>query len=117
MANGIKATTVLVGTTALATIVTAPAAGKVRRVDLNACNITNPAAYAAADVYINDTGTPANSGYLRNGHPVPAPPDPDCAIVLAYGFFLTAGQEMQIRASDDDAISFVAEVVEDDADA
>lgn len=113
--SSILATTQKTGTTARVTIVAAPAAGKVRRVDLNACNITAGSVYAAADVYIDDAGTPANSGYRKKGHPVPAPPDPDCAVILEQGLLLTAGQALQIRGSAADAIAFSAEVVEDDA--
>lgn len=111
----ILATTQKTGTTGLVTIVAGPAAGKVRRVDLTACNITGGGVYAAADVYINDAGTPANSGYRKKGYPVPAPPDADCAVILEQGLFLTAGQSLQIRGSAADAVAFSAEVVEDDA--
>lgn len=112
MATSYLGSTQLEGTTALATIVPAPAAGKIRRVDLTACNITAPAAYAAADVYVLDG---ANSGYRKNGYPVPAPPDPDCAVILEYQYVLAAGQALQIRASADNAVAFSAEVFETDA--
>jgi hypothetical protein len=101
----------LTGTAALATIGAVPA-GKVWRVDLRACNIA--AADAYADVYINDTGTPANSGYRCKNYPVPylqAGSAPD----LEYGLILTAGQQLQIRASAINAIAFSLSPVQTDA--
>jgi len=110
----IKPTTQKVGTMALATIVAAPAADKVKRVDLTACNITALGELASADVYILDANAP-NSGYRKKGYPVPPPPDPDCAVILEYGLFLTEGQALQIRSGAADSVSFSAEVVESDA--
>ncbi|MEW5687428.1 MAG: hypothetical protein AB1942_21130 [Pseudomonadota bacterium] len=110
----IKATTQKTGAMGLATIVAAPGPGLVRRVDLTATNITAAGAMAAADVYINDTATPLNSGYRKKGYPVPPPPDPGCTVILEYGLFLTEGQELQIRAGAADSVAFSAEVVEGD---
>ncbi len=112
MTGIIKPTTQKTGTTGLVTIVAAPGAGLVRRVDLVATNITAGGVYASADVYINDTGTPANSGYRKKGYPLPPPPDPGCTVILEYGLFLLPGQELQIRAGAADSVAFSAEVVE-----
>lgn len=106
-----------VGTTALVTIVTAPDAGKVKRVDLTATNVTAGLVPAAADVYVDDEDTPANSGYRKKGYPLPAPPDPDCTVILEYALMLSEGQALQIRGSAADAVAFSAEVVENDVDA
>lgn len=107
----IKPTAQLVGPTVLTTLVAAPEAGRVRRVDLTACNITAGAVAAAADVYILDANAP-NSGYRKFGYPLPPPPDPDCAVILEYGLRLYEGQALQVRGSAADAAAFSAEVVD-----
>lgn len=117
MAASVQRCTGLVGTMGLATIVPAPAAGKVHRVDLTACNVTNPAGYAGAYVYVKDNTNPANSHYRKSAHPVPAPPDDGCTVILEYAFTLSAGQELQIKATAVDAVSFSAEYIEGDANA
>lgn len=105
------------GSAALATIVAAPAAGKMRRVDLSATNIDGALQAAAADVYVVDAGDGANSGYRKKRYPLPATPDPASTIILETGLLLKAGQSLQIKGATADTVAFSAEVTEADADA
>ncbi len=99
-----------VGTTALTLIGSVVPAGKVRRADLRASNIT-AGSDAYADVYINDG---ANSGYRCKTYPVPYG-QPGSAPDLEYGLVLTAGQSLQIRSSANASIAFSLTQIEDDA--
>lgn len=85
-------------------------AGKVRRVDLRACNITT-GADASLDLYLTQTG---NSGYRHRTYPIPFF-QPGSAPDVEYGWVLTAGQKLQARASAASAVGLSLTQVEDDA--
>lgn len=104
------------GSAALATIVAAPAAGKMRRVDLSATNIDGALQAAGADVYIVDAGDGANTGYRKKRYPLPATPNPASTVILEAGLILKAGQSIQVKAAVADTVAFSAEVDEADAD-
>lgn len=104
------------GSAALATIVAAPAAGKMRRVDLSATNIDGALQAAGADVYIVDAGDGANSGYRKKRYPLPATPNPASTVILEAGLILKAGQSIQVKAAVADTVAFSAEVDDTDAD-
>jgi hypothetical protein len=101
-----------VGTTAWVTIAGPVGADLIQRVDLDATNITSGLAFATASVQLVDATEGANSGIKRNAYPVPAPPDPDSSVILLYGFILSAGQSLQVKASAADAVSFGIELQE-----
>lgn len=102
------------GTGALAAIGSAVPAGKVHRCDLRAANVSPTSADSDCDVYVNDTGTPANSGYRAKTYPVPYK-QPGSAPDLEFGLILTAGQQLKVRAADTTSVAFSLQRVEDDA--
>ncbi len=99
-----------VATDSLVSFGTVVPAGKVRRVDLRACNIS-AGVDSLADVLISDG---SNSGYLTKSHPVPFN-QPGSAPDVVYDLKLFAGQQLQIRGGHLTAVSFSMIQVEDDA--
>lgn len=109
-------TTQRLGTLAFVTIVAAPVAGEVKRVDLTAMNVTAGGTLGAAYAQIVDALDAANTGpIIAPGYPVPPPPDPDCTVILKYGLMLTEGQSLQIKAGALNSVAYSAEVVRNDA--
>ena len=102
----------LTGTLALVTIFGPVPDGEKWRLDLRATNITNPGAAGAANVWVKDNVTPANSGYRTRNLDIPFN-QAGSAVDLEYGLVVTAGMEIQISASVVDAIAFSASGVKD----